>query len=141
MRTLGLLLALTLVCTACASSSKESDTSTEGWTEEIVAYKKAISATHGVVGYVKVFEYSREGHGPNYLLFHVFDLNFKRRGIVTEMGTATKFVYLPDEVARVKGRTIERVELAAQPLEWNVAKILDTPTDLTIVEAKAEDLK
>jgi hypothetical protein len=141
MRIRGLLLAVTLVCAACASSAKEADTSTEGWASEIVAYKKAVSETHGIVGYVKVFEYQKPGHGPNFKLYHVYDLDFKERGIVTERGTATKFVYLPAEVARVRGMTLERVELPAQPLEWNTAQILETPTDLTIVEARAEDLK
>ena len=141
MRIRGLLLAVTLVCAACASSAKEADTSTEGWTGEIVSYRKAVSAEHGIVGYVKVFEYQKPGHGPNFLLFHVYDLDFKERGVVTERGTATKFVYLPSEVARVRGMTIERVELPAQPMEWNVAQILETPTDLTIVEAKASDLQ
>ena len=141
MRIRGLLLAVTLVCAACASSTREADTSTEGWAGEIVAYKKAVSATHGVVGYVKVFEYQKPDHGPSFKLYHVYDLNFRERGIITERGTATKFVYLPDEVARVRGKTIEREELGAQPLEWNTAQILETPTDLTIVEAKAEDLR
>jgi len=141
MRIRGLLLVLALVCAACASSSREADTSTEGWAGEIIAYKKAVSAEHGIVGYVKVFEYQKLGHGPNFLLFHVYDLNFVERGIVGERGTATKYVFLPEEVARVKGTTIERVALPAQPLAWNVAKILETPTDLTIVEAKAEDLR
>jgi hypothetical protein len=136
-----LLLVVVLVCAACASSAREADTSTEGWAGEIVAYKKAVSETHGIVGYVQVFEYQKPGHGPNFRLYHVYDLNFKERGIITERGTATKFVYLPTEVARVQGKSIDRVELPAQPLEWNVAKILETPTDLKIVEAKVEDLK
>jgi hypothetical protein len=141
MRTLGLLLVLTLVCTACASSSKEEAAPSDGTPGEIVAYLKAVSETHGVVGYVKVWEYSSPETGPSFRQYHVHDLNFKKRGFVTEKGTATKFVYLPDEVARVKGETIEMVQLPAQPMEWNVAKILDVPTDIKIVKAQPEDVK
>ena len=140
MRIRGLLLALVIVSAACASSPAP-ETDTEGWTDEVVAYKKAVSATRGIVGYVKVRRYSKPECGSDFILFHVYDLEFQERGIVTPEGRATRYVYLPDEVARVKGYTIEKVELGAQPLEWQTAEILEVPTDITIVEANPGDFK
>jgi len=147
MRTLGLLLALTLVFTGCASSSKDADTGSApdsdapGWDRQIVAYLKAVSASQGVVGWVKVYEYSRPESPDRYRLFHVYDRGFQERGFITEKGTGTKYVQLPSDVARVKGYEIEKVPLASQPLEWNVAKILDVPTDIRITKASASDVK
>ncbi len=144
MRTLGLLLVLTLVFTGCASSSKDAqtpDADAPGWHKEIVAYQKAVSATQGIVGWVKVFEYTRPESSTSHRLYHVYDLEFKERGFVTEKGTATKYVQLPADVARVKGYEIEKVALGVQPLEWNVAKILEVTEDLRIQKASRTDVK
>ncbi|MEN8148630.1 MAG: hypothetical protein ABFS86_02335 [Planctomycetota bacterium] len=148
MRTLGLLLALTLVCTACASPSEDAaapDADVPGpdgqWDREIVAYHKAVSASQGIVGWVKVFEYTRPDSSSSHRLFHVYDRGFQERGFVTEKGTGTKYVQLPSSVAEVKGYEVEKIPLPAQPLAWNVAQILDVPTDLRIVKASQGDVK
>ena len=78
---------------------------------------------------------------PSYSAVRAMLKVLENKGHLRHEMEGTKFVYLPSEVARVRGMTIERVELPAQPMEWNVAQILETPTDLTIVEAKASDLQ
>ena len=133
-----ILLALGLV-TSCATERVRSPVVDEAWVGELVAYKKAVSRSHGIVGYVKVFDYRQTGYDQPYRVFHVYDLEFEERGILTPMGTGHKIVKLPREVARVKGTTREEIPLAAQPLALNVARCLDIAPDLALVDARPED--
>lgn len=141
MRISGLLLVVAILAVACSSHGDRAQPPLEGWDKHIIAYKKIVSYDRGLVGYIKVFRYEEQGHGSHYDLYHVFDLNFRERGVITPQGRATKYVYLPSEVARVKGREIEKVELPIQPLEWNAAKLLDIKPGVEVTEATAADLK
>ncbi len=108
----------------------------------LVSYNKVVSERHGTVGYVKVFEYTAEGKGDSFSLYHVYDLNFRERGILTPMGTGTKFVDLPTEIALAKGKKREEIALVAQPITLNVADCLDLDLNmkLKIVPARPEDV-
>jgi hypothetical protein len=112
-----------------------------GWVGEITSYNKVVSKSAGTVGYLKVFRYTKKGYGEPFELYHVYDLDFRERGIVEPRGTATKYIFLPPAVAEVKETPVEKQALGAQPLPWNVALILESPKDLKIVPATAADLK
>ena len=133
------LLAVLALVAACQSSPKGKQS--DEWVGHLVAYRKAVSASHGTVGYVKTWEYRNEGAGDPFVLYHVYDLNFRERGVVTPMGTGTKYVYLPPAVAQAKGKVREDEALSAQPLLWNVSLILDVPHDLKLVPVTPAELK
>ena len=61
-------------------------------------------------------------------------------GLILTNGYANR-VRLPESIARVKGKTSEKVPLDAQPLPLNVARCLDIEQlDVRLVEARPEDL-
>jgi len=136
-----LLILLVLALAGSCVSEPMSPLEEKAWVGELVAYKKAVSQSHGIVGYVKVYDYRQKGYDEPYRMFHVFDLNFEERGILTPMGTGHKIVTLPVDVARVKGKTREQIPLDAQPLPMNVARCLDVEPDLTLVPAREEDVR
>ena len=104
------------------------------WAGQYIAAHRAVSQAHGTVGIVKTWEYSKPGAGEPFRGFHVFDLSFRERGVVNPMGTGTKYVELPPEIARAKGVEREDQALPAQPLEYNVGVILDVdPGDIRLV--------
>ncbi len=109
---------------------------------KIVSYRKVVHPEHGIVGYVKEYRYAQKGYGEPFTLYHVYDLDFRERGVVDQLGRATKYVDLPEEVARVRKKTREEVQLEAQPLPYNVAKILDVePVGVKLLPATPDDLK
>ena len=143
MRTRDFLLILTLLAVfgSCASPQPMSPIEEKTWVGELVSYQKAVSRSHGIVGYVKVFDYRQKGYDQPYRVFHVYDLNFVERGILTPMGTGHKIVRLPEEVARVMGTTREEIALDAQALPLNVARCLDVEPDLSLHPARPEDVQ
>ena len=136
-----LLIVLVLALVSSCAAQPVSPVEEKAWVGELVAYKKAVSRSHGIVGYVKVFDYRQKGYDEPYRMFHVFDLNFQERGILTPMGTGHKIVVLPTDVARVKGTTREEIPLDAQPLPMNVARCLDVEPDLQLLPANPADVK
>jgi hypothetical protein len=125
---------------ACRSSPAPNGMSEKQWVGHLVAYRKAVSESHGTVGYVKTWRFENETGGEPFTLYRVYDLNFKERGVVTPMGTGKKYIDLPTEIARVKGHEREIEELPAQPLTWDVSVILDTPHDIKLVPVTPAEL-
>ena len=142
MRIRDFLLCLTLagIVAGCATQPV-APTPGKGWAGQLVSYKKVVSAAHGIVGYVKTFEYRQESYPDTFRLHHVIDLDFRECGALNDSGTGTRYVYLPPDIARVKGVVMEEEPLTPQPFAENVAKLLGVPGPLQILPATAEDLK
>ncbi len=134
-----LCLVLLAIFTGCKTS--QDDGETDAWIGQLVAYKKVVSERHGIVGYIKVFEFKKEEFGEAYQLYRILDLNFVERGILYPRGQGLKFVDVAPEVARVTGATREEIELGPQPLELNLAKILEVDLPLKVYKASAADLE
>jgi len=113
----------------------------KGWIGRLVAYQKVVHEAHGIVGYVKVYEYRQAAYADSFRLNHIVDLDFRERGVLNETGTGTKYVYLPADVARVKGLVFEEEPLDAQPFAYNVARILGVSEAVKILPASAEDVR
>jgi hypothetical protein len=144
MRISYFLLALSVVFLAGACrSTTPNDLPPEAWVGHTVAYSKAVSEKHGIVGFVKTKRYTREKGGEPFDLYHVLDLELTERGIVDQRGAGTKYEFLPPEIARVKGKAWEEIPLQAQPLALNVAVILglDIDEELKLLPATAKDLE
>jgi hypothetical protein len=124
---------------ACASSPPP-DEPLPAWKGTIVAHNKVTVDGGGTVGYVKTFRYSRPGYGRPYELYHVYDAEFVERGFVSERGTAVKYVQLPPQIAKVKGHELESEQLPAQPLAYNVAKILEVDETVRIEPVTAAEV-
>ncbi len=139
-----LLVTLSLVAVACASGPAQPEgpaSPTKGWIGTIVAYQKVSHESHGIVGYVKVYEYRQPGYVDSFRLHHVYDLDFRERGRLNDRGTGTKFDYLPSDVARVKGVPFEEEPLEAQPFAYNVGRCLGVEGNLKFAPATPADLK
>jgi hypothetical protein len=141
-RTFLIPLAILVLFSGCVTNE---ETTIKGgddpWVGELVAYKKVVSERHGIVGYMKVFEYRQEEHGEPYQIYRVLDLGFVERGILYPRGTGVKFLVVAPEIAAVTGVTREEIQLGAQPLELNLAKILDVDPPLKTMKATEADLK
>lgn len=133
------LLAVAALVAACHSAPQGQPS--DAWVGHLVQYRKAVSESHGTVGYVKTWEYENDGKGEPFTLYHVYDVNFVERGVVTEMGTGTKYVDVPIGAQRATGKTREEEPLPAQPLTWNVAQILDVKPDVKLVPVSPAELK
>ena len=140
MRIRYFLLAVAILAVAACQSNQKSNPE-DPWVGSIVAYSKVVSERHGIVGYVKEFRYAKEGYGEPYTLFHVYDLDFDERGVINELGKGTKYEILARDVAEVRGKVREEIELGAQPLAYNVGVILDVTGPVRLIKATEEDLK
>jgi hypothetical protein len=139
-RTILPALCLLALLSGCTSGAKRTEFA--GYVGMPVSYNKVVHPMHGTVGYVEVKEYTAEGKGDAFRLYHVLDLNYRERGILTPTGTGTRFVDLPSEIALVKGRPRDEVPLEAQTVPWNVAVCLDfdpRTTQLALTPARPED--
>jgi len=135
-------LAILAIFSGCKTS--EESTYAEGadpWIGSLVAYKKVVSERHGIVGYIKVFEFKTEEFGETYHLYKVLDLDFVERGLLYPRGEGMKFVNVAPEVAAVTGITREEIELGPQPLTLNLSKILEVSLPLKVIEAGPADLE
>lgn len=132
---------LAIVGLLAACTTPRDEAIREGWKGHIVAYQKVVSDRHGVVGYVKVYEYRDEPYPDSFRLYHVFDLDFRERGVLNEGGTGKKYVYLPLEEGRSKGVPVEERELQAQPFLYNVGQVLEVGGELKVLPATEADLK
>ncbi len=138
------LLGLAILAIFSGCKTTEENTYAEGadpWVGNLVAYKKVVSERHGIVGYIKVFEFKTEEFGETYHLYKVLDLDFEERGLLYPRGEGMKFVNVAPEVARVTGMTREEIELGPQPLELNLSKILEVDMPLKVLEAGPADLE
>jgi len=140
-RSLLVCAAILALASGCVTHREELPADMTGWVGEITSYNKVVSKSAGMVGYLKVFRYTKEGYGEPFELYHVYDLDFRERGFIEPTGRATRYVFLPPAVAGVKDTPVEKETLGAQPLTWNVALILECPKDLRITPATAADLK
>jgi hypothetical protein len=139
-----LILLVIPVVAGCRSTAEPvDDLGKIAWPGEIVSYRKAVSPAHGIVGYVKEYEYGKTGYGEPFRVFHVYDLDFVERGVLNQSGTGVRYLDLPRQQARVKGVVREEIPLEAQPLELNVAVILgvEEAGPVKLRRATAEDLK
>ena len=137
-----LCLALLTIFSGCETSREDTTGGgTDAWIGQLVAYKKVVSERHGIVGYIKVFEFKKEEFSEAYHLYRVLDLDFVERGILYPRGKGMKFNIVAPEVAAVTGVTREEIELGPQPLELNLAKILEVDPPLKVEKASAADLE
>ena len=143
MRIFLLGLALLTLFSGCETSTEESSfgSGADPLIGNLVAYKKVVSERHGIVGYIKVFEFKTEEFGETYHLYRVLDLDFVERGLLYPRGEGMKFVVVAPEVAAVTGITLEEIELGPQPLDLNLSKILEVGLPLKVVEAGPADLE
>jgi hypothetical protein len=128
---------------ACASKAPPKE-QLPAWKGEVVSHYKVVIegqnvGERGIVGWVKVFRYSRPGFGPPYDLYHVYDTNFKEVGFISPRGTATKYIEYRPGLSKVVGREHDTEILEAQPLEWNVAKLLELDAKVRVVPATPQD--
>jgi hypothetical protein len=141
MRTRHFLVLVVVASLAAGCYTKPKPRAEDPWQGQYLAAHRVVSQARGTVGFVKTWEYSKPGAGEPFRLFHVYDLNFVERGVVSPMGTGTKYVELPPEIARAKDAEREDQALPAQPLEYNVGVILDVdPGDVKLVRISPAEL-
>jgi hypothetical protein len=143
MRIFLLSLALLTLITGCETSTEESQfgSGADPLIGNLVAYKKVVSERHGIVGYIKVFEFKTEEFGEAYHLYRVLDIDFVERGLLYPRGEGLKFNDVAPEIAAVTGVTREEIELGPQPLDLNLSKILEVGLPLKVLPAGPDDLK
>jgi hypothetical protein len=137
-----LCLALLTLCSGCETSKEEKYAEgAEPMVGNLVAYKKVVSERHGIVGYIKVFEYKSGEFGTPYQLYSVLDLDFVERGLLYPRGEGVKFEPVAPAVTEVTGVHREETPLGPQPLTLNVSKILEVELPLKVTEATPADLE
>jgi hypothetical protein len=137
-RDVAFLIALTALIAAC-SSTPASTPSDRGWVGKLEAYQKVVYGGE-IIGFVKVFTYSQKGYQDSFRLHHVVDRTFREVGTINDGGTGTRYIWLPPDIARVKGTPMEEAPLPARPFADNVATLLGVPGPVEVFPATKTDL-
>lgn len=132
------LLALAALIAACSTGPAPAPAE-QGWVGNLDEYRKVVYGGE-TIGFVKVFNYAQAGYRDSFRLYHVVDRSFREVGTINEGGTGTRYIWLPPDIARVKGTPMEESPLPARPFADNVATVLGVPGPVEVLPATKADL-